>query len=187
MNTLIFILYYIYLDQRSVSQYSISTHKSLPLLNVNKQCQPTKSTKQFKSPTSTKQYKPPTSTEQKKSPHRGSPLSLSYAQLRRVSPPLPLKGWKQQRLSIFQTSDDKRNSISILSDKISLSSRPSITATPTKSLLPSKANAGCNLVRLQTPQLRRLNVSEKYMNEAKKLYFDANCRSFVPTSTAEVF
>jgi hypothetical protein len=35
-------------------------------------------------------------------------------------------------------------------------------------------------VRLQTTQLRRLHVSEKYMKEAKKLYFNAASKSFVP-------
>jgi hypothetical protein len=35
-------------------------------------------------------------------------------------------------------------------------------------------------VRLQTAQLRRLHVSEKYMNEAKTLYFNPASKVFVP-------
>ena len=35
-------------------------------------------------------------------------------------------------------------------------------------------------IRLQTSQLKRLHVSDKYIKEAKKLYFNAASRVFVP-------
>jgi len=91
----------------------------------------------------------------------------------------------------MSTINDKRNSMSIINDKISFTPNPAVSSTTTISLLSNKVNsrlATDNLVRLHTPQLRRLNVSEKYLDEAKKLYFDADCRSFVPRlSITEVF
>ena len=45
-----------------------------------------------------------------------------------------------------------------------------------------------HLVRLNSPQLRQLNVSDKYINEAKKLYYNAECKIFTPRlSITQVF
>jgi hypothetical protein len=73
--------------------------------------------------------------------------------------------------------------MSLVNEKISFKPNPSTSSTSTISVLSNKANsrlASDNLVRLHTAQLRHLNVSEKYLEEAKNLYFDADCRSFVP-------
>ncbi len=155
----------IYLDQTSISQASISTGKY--------SCSP-------------RLTKKTTSPESEKTSPRGSPLLLTYAQLHRASPPLPAKRFTGARLSIYPISEDKRTSITVISSKLSPVARPSrasVTST-TISLLSPKVEQpplpDGNLVRLHTPQLRRLNVSDKYINEAKKLYYNANCRSFVP-------
>lgn len=88
--------------------------------------------------------------------------------------------------------EKRRNSQSSGVSKQSLNSKATATSTNTVPILPKPTTTTIStvrhnqrlsrteLVRLHTPQLRRLNVSEKYMAEAKKLYFNAYCKSFVP-------
>jgi hypothetical protein len=165
MNKLISILYYIYLDKNSVSQSSIHTSKSSFLSNVAKQCES------------------PVSTEQEKSSIPNTPLLLTYAQLHQLPPPSRVRRPTYAHACIDPILNDKRNSISVVNSKVFFTSRPSDSSTTTISLLPTKDNyeiVNDNFVRLKTPQLRRLSVSEKYINEAKKLYFNPDCRIFVP-------
>ncbi|CAF0998910.1 unnamed protein product [Rotaria sp. Silwood1] len=90
---------------------------------------------------------------------------------------------KRSSVSIRSISDKKRNSISSVNSKVSSTSKTttsSKTKAPLSSTKPEQRLLNNNLVRLNTAQLRRLNVSEKYMDEAKKLYFNIPCRSFIP-------
>lgn len=166
---------YVHLDQSTViSHSSRSTQKSLPLPSV---------AKYSRSPTLTK--------PEKISPQR-SPLLLNYAQLHKSSSsPSPILRSRQARLSIYQIPNDKQHGMPNVNEKPLPTSKASAASTTTASSIPTKVFNGLpnnNLVRLNTPQLRRLNVSEQYMNEAKKLYFNADCKIFVPyTSTTAVF
>jgi hypothetical protein len=156
---------HIHLDQSTViSHSSRSTQKSLPLPSI---------AKYSRSPTLTKQ--------EKSSPQR-SPLLLNYAQLHKSRS-------RQARLSIYQIPNDKQHGMPNVNEKPLPTSKASAASTTTASSIPTKVGLPHdNLVRLNTPQLRRLNVSEQYMNEAKKLYFNADCKIFVPyTSTTAVF
>jgi hypothetical protein len=158
---------FIYLDQNSVSHCSIYTGKSSRSSKYSKKSQS------------------PTSSQQNKNSSRSSPLLLTYAQLHCVPPPVPVRRSTRARLSIFPVAEDKQTNISVVSSKVSSVSKsysPSPSST-TITLLSPKAEQHLpedHLVRLHTPQLRSLNVSDKYMNEAKKLYYNVNCRSFVP-------
>ena len=65
--------------------------------------------------------------------------------------------------------------------------RSSIASTTTISLLalkPDLRSTNEDLTRLNSPQLRRLNVSEKYISEAKKLYFNPEWKIFTPRALA---
>jgi hypothetical protein len=152
---------------------SVCTSKSLPLPHIAKQCQT------------------PISTKQEKSSPCHSPLLLSYAQLQRLPPSSPIRRQKQEHLSIFPVADDKRNSMSLANREFSVKSGSSFSTRTPFCLSPSKTDRQLlneNFVRLHTPQLRNLNVSEKYLTEAKTLYFDVNCRSFIPrVSIAQIF
>jgi hypothetical protein len=109
------------------------------------------------------------------------PLLLTYTQLHHVRVVSPQKRSTKALFSIFPTLSDKRSSISVVSSERSMrstsssSTSVSSSSTVTEHRLPSDT-----LIRLCTPQLRRLNVSEKYFDDAKKLYFNADCKSFIP-------
>lgn len=107
------------------------------------------------------------------------PLLLNYSQLHRSNQQLVKHRASQHRLSI-----DKLSSISTNTSKCSFTSSPSMTSTPLPSLNEEVHLPTNNLVRLRTPQLRLLNISDKYINEAKELYFDATSRVFVPRAVA---
>ncbi|CAF1043940.1 unnamed protein product [Rotaria sp. Silwood1] len=99
------------------------------------------------------------------------PLLLSYSQLHR-----PALQRDKYRLSQPPMPVDKLNGISVASSKLSLSSSPSLTSTVLPSLIEELHLPTNHLVRLHTPQLRCLNISDKYINEAKELYFDATSK-----------
>ncbi|CAF2979417.1 unnamed protein product [Rotaria sp. Silwood2] len=90
---------------------------------------------------------------------------------------------KRSSISIHPISDNKRNSISSVNNKLSSTLKTTKSSKTTAPLISTKYEQRLlnnNFVRLNTAQLRQLNVSEKYMNEAKKLYYNIPCRSFVP-------
>ncbi|CAF3642575.1 unnamed protein product [Rotaria sordida] len=103
------------------------------------------------------------------------PLVLSYAQLHR-----PEQQRDKHQLSQHHTSVDQLTGVSIATSKLSSSSNPSLTSTVLPSLIEELHLPTNHLVRLHTPQLRRLNISDKYINEAKELYFDATSKVFLP-------
>lgn len=130
-----------------------------------------------------KQCKSPTSSKEDQNSVRSVPLSLTFAQLHQSPSPSLLHRRKQTRLSIYPVSEDGKETLSIVTNKILSTIRPSITSTTTISLLAIKADVRSvneELTRLNSPQLRRLNVSEKYINEAKKLYFNPEWKVFTP-------
>ncbi|CAF2205681.1 unnamed protein product [Rotaria magnacalcarata] len=95
----------------------------------------------------------------------------------------PINIEKQKNVSSHPISDKRRSSISSGASKISSNSKVTVLSTATAPIIatrPAFRLSNTELVRLNTPQLRRMNVSEKYMAEAKKLYFNAYCKSFVP-------
>ncbi|CAF0775010.1 unnamed protein product [Rotaria sordida] len=95
----------------------------------------------------------------------------------------PTSDTERNNVSIHPISNKKRNNISSVNNKlnsISKTTMSSKTTAPLLSTISEQRKLNNNLVRLNTSQLRRLNVSEKYINEAKKLYFNIPCRSFVP-------
>lgn len=90
---------------------------------------------------------------------------------------------KRKLTSVQSMSETKRNSVAVVNSKLSPMPRESIsssTTLPTLSPSPERRLSTNQCVRLGSAQLRRLRVSDKYMNEAKKLYFNAPCRSFIP-------
>lgn len=97
--------------------------------------------------------------------HQMSPLSLTYAQLYHgdLSPRSKKKSQSQTSLLPPINNSNKRNSLS--------NRRNNTKEAPPN---PDK------YIRLPIAQLRRLQVSSKYIKEAKKLYFNAATKVFVP-------
>lgn len=96
-----------------------------------------------------------------------SPLSLTYAQLYHgdLSPRSKKKSQSQTSLLPSLNNTNKRNSFS--------NRRSDVNQIP-------PTNNPDKYIRLPIAQLRRLHVSSKYIKEAKKLYFNAATKVFVP-------
>lgn len=147
-----------------MSHSSTSTHKSSPLPSLLKQSNAS-----------------PTINADRKSA-RSLPLTLTFNQLHQS--PLVLNRRKPSRLSICPISEhSNKENLSLMNNKLSTTTRSSIASTTTISLLSIKAESRSpheDSNRLNSPQLRRLNVSEKYINEAKKLYYNPEWKIFTP-------
>lgn len=113
------------------------------------------------------------STDESDSGHI-NPLSLSYSQLYQKQKSSQTKRNSQTRYSIDPLTRDKRSSVSLVNTDISTSS------DSTSSSSDHQQSSNDKYIRLHTSQLRRLHVSNKYIKEAKKLYFNAALRVFVP-------
>ncbi|CAF3652564.1 unnamed protein product [Adineta steineri] len=101
------------------------------------------------------------------------PLLLTYSQLYRAQPLSQMKKTPQAKFSIYSLLNNKHiNKTTVNENSLSSSSSSDQQQLTTD-----------RYIRLRTPQLRRLNVSDKYMKEAKKLYFNVNCKVFVPYSS----
>jgi hypothetical protein len=103
-----------------------------------------------------------------------NPLSLSYSQLYQHKKSSQTKKNSQTRHSIDPLTRDKRSSVSLVNTDISTSSDSTLSSSY------HQQSSNDKYIRLHTSQLRRLHVSNKYMKEAKKLYFNATLRVFVP-------
>lgn len=103
------------------------------------------------------------------------PVVMTYSQLHR-----PDQQQDKRRPSQYHVSAEKSSNVSVATSKISLSSNPSLASTMLPSVIEELRLPINHPVRLQTAQLRRLHISEKYINEAKELYFDATARVFLP-------
>lgn len=90
---------------------------------------------------------------------RQSPLSLTYFQLHHAQ----MKTKSQASYSLSPLSNNKQNRMSIVAE------------SPSQEQLTHD-----EYIRLHTSQLKRLHVSDKYMKEAKKLYFNPASKVFVP-------
>jgi hypothetical protein len=90
---------------------------------------------------------------------QSSPLLLTYFQLHRAQISKQKKKKTQTQYSFLPLLNEKSNNTSI--DNHQLISND-------------------EYIRLQTSQLKRLHVSDKYIKEAKKLYFNAASKVFVP-------
>lgn len=125
---------------------------------------------------------------------RSLPLKLTFTQLHHS--PAVFHRPKQSRLSICPAFDQgSRENLAVVTSKLPVTTttttRSSIVSTTTISLLAIKADPRSSneeYNRLNSPQLRRLNVSEKYINEAKKLFYNPEWKVFTPRSlVAQVF
>ncbi|CAM2698596.1 unnamed protein product [Rotaria socialis] len=125
-------------------------------------------------PTTTKQNIPDKSMHPSvdRCPTPFQPLLLNYSQLHRSN-----QQREHDRPSQSRASIDKLSDVSIVKRKFSV-------ATSSSTVLPSLVQEvrlpTNHLVRLRKPQLRLLNISDKYMHEAKELYFHATSKVFVP-------
>ena len=90
-----------------------------------------------------------------------SPLSLTFAQLHHAQLSPRSKKKSQSHTSLLPSLNNKRNSLSIHHPNVSTNNQE-------------------KYVRLPSSQLRRLHVSSKYIEEAKKLYFNPVSKIFVP-------
>ncbi|CAF0910464.1 unnamed protein product [Rotaria sordida] len=188
----------------SPSHSSISTQNFLHLPCINKKSHSPVSTEHEQSSTrssplllsynqlhrgsSSSPVKQPTQTNL--SPHSISDKKRNSVSLHPISDNThnsvsihPTSDTERNNVSIHPISNKKRNNISSVNNKlnsISKTTMSSKTTAPLLSTISEQRKLNNNLVRLNTSQLRRLNVSEKYINEAKKLYFNIPCRSFVP-------
>jgi hypothetical protein len=107
---------------------------------------------------------------------RISPLFLTYSQLFRTQHPSQMKKASETRSSMFPLLNNKRNHIPNVNRNISLSLEPSSLSTDHQQLTTNQ------YIRLRPTQLRRLHMTEKNTQEAKKLYFNAASKVFVPYS-----
>jgi len=107
---------------------------------------------------------------------RISPLFLTYSQLFRTQHPSQMKKASETRSSMFPLLNNKRNHIPNVNRNISLSLEPSSLSTDQQQLTTNQ------YIRLRPTQLRRLHMTEKNTQEAKKLYFNAASKVFVPYS-----
>ncbi|UJR22542.1 hypothetical protein I4U23_025591 [Adineta vaga] len=97
------------------------------------------------------------------------PLVLNYSQLYRAQHPLTKKKSSEIQTPPFSL----------------LIKRPSqiLDASSSPDSSDSLNSINEQYIRLRTAQIRRLHVSEKNIKEAKKLYFNAACKVFVPLSS----
>jgi hypothetical protein len=98
-----------------------------------------------------------------------SPLLLHYSELHRPQIPSKTTNKSRTQLSIYSLLSNKRNHISAANKNVSLSSH-STSSSPIND----------KYFRLPLSQLRRLQVSNKYIKEAKTLYFNPVSKVFVP-------
>ena len=100
-----------------------------------------------------------------------SPLSLTCAQLHQV-PELPFVDRRQRAHYTLSPVCIVRTTANGMTSAVFQPVLPKVKANRAKRVKP--------LQRLGSAELRQLNVSEKYIKEAKKLYYHTNWRSFVP-------
>jgi len=152
-------------------------------------------------PNISKQNQSPTLTNEDSKSCESIILSVDYKQLyqqqsqRLPSPvPVPIKQEKRPRKSsISPSSSHRRDSVcNRPSRRLSIRSRPSVDLGRKRSSVSSLSGTSSvstksNLnfgnqtyVRLSPTALRRLNVSQQYIREASKLYYNVKCKSFVP-------
>jgi hypothetical protein len=104
-----------------------------------------------------------------------NPLSITYSQLHQAQHPSPTKKKSETRFSIYPLLNNKRNNLSGINNDILLSSKSTSSSTTNQRRLTND-----KYIRLPISQLRRLHVSNKYIKEAKTLYFNATSKVFVP-------